>query len=84
MVAVCEILGVSGSTRPRHDPDHQGGADELVNDANRDQFLTDRWSNILAISLGLPALVFALVALTTGTVSDRAAFIGLVVVGAFY
>ena len=55
-----------------------------MNDANRDQFLTDRWSNILAISLGLPALVFALVALTTDTVSDRAAFIGLVVVGAFY
>lgn len=57
---------------------------DFINDANRDRFLTARWSNILTVSLGLPALVFALVALTTDTFSDRAAFIGLVVVGAFY
>ena len=55
-----------------------------MNDANRDRLLTARWSNILTLSLGLPALAFALVALTTDAVSDRAAFIGLVVVGAFY
>jgi len=55
-----------------------------VNEANRDRFLTARWNNILTLSLGLPALVFALVALTTDTFSDRAAFIGLVVVSAFY
>jgi len=34
--------------------------------------------------LGLPALVFALVALTTDTFSDLAAFTGLVVVSTFY
>lgn len=55
-----------------------------MNDANRDRFLTARWNNILALSLGLPALVFALVSLTTNAFSDRAAFIGLVVVSAFY
>ena len=55
-----------------------------MNDTNRDRFLTARWSNILTLSLGLPALAFALVALTTDAVSDRTAFIGLVVVGAFY
>ena len=57
---------------------------ELMSEANRERFLTARWNNILALSLGLPALVFALVALTTDTFSDLAAFIGLVVVSAFY
>ena len=57
---------------------------ELVNDANRDRFLTARWNNILTLSLGLPTLVFALIALMTDAFSDRAAFIGLVVVSAFY
>ncbi len=55
-----------------------------MNEANRDRFLTARWNNILTLSLGLPALAFALVALTTDTISDRAAFIGLVVISAFY
>ena len=57
---------------------------ELLNEANRDRFLTARWNNILTLSLGLPALVFALVALTSDAFSDRAAFIGLVLVAAFY
>ena len=56
----------------------------LLNEANRDRFLTARWNNILTLSLGLPALGFALVALTTDVFSDRAAFIGLVIVSAFY
>ena len=55
-----------------------------MSEANRERFLTARWNNILALSLGLPALVFALVALTTDTFSDLAAFIGLVVISAFY
>jgi hypothetical protein len=60
------------------------GVAELINEANRDRFLTARWNNILTLSLGVPALVFALVALTTDAFSDRAAFIGLVIVSAFY
>lgn len=57
---------------------------ELLNEANRDRFLTTRWNNILMLSLGLPALIFALVALTTDTFSDRSAFFGLVAVSGFY
>ena len=57
---------------------------ELVNEANRDRFLTARWNNILTLSLGIPALVFAFVAPIGGAFSDRAAFIGLVLVSAFY
>lgn len=56
----------------------------LINDANRDRFLTKRWNNTLTIGLGLPTLLFGLIALTTDTISDRAAFIGLVVWSAFY
>jgi len=56
----------------------------LVNDDNRDRFLTARWNNILTLLLGLPALVLALVAFSTDALSDFAAFIGLVVVSAFY
>ena len=57
---------------------------ELWNDARREHLLTARWNNILMLALGLPALVFAVVALTTDTFSDRAAFFGLVVASSFY
>ena len=56
----------------------------LMNDANRDRFLTARWNNILMLSLGLPTLAFAVVALTTDTFTDFTVFVVLVVVGAFY
>ena len=56
----------------------------LINDTTRDRFLTKRWNNILTIALGVPIVLFALVALTTDTLSDRATFIGLVVLSAFY
>ena len=61
-----------------------GAQTGLMNDANRDRFLTKRWNNILTVGLGLPALIFGLVALTTDAIPDRAAFFVLVVLGAFY
>lgn len=56
----------------------------FLSDANRDRFLTARWNNILTLALGVPTVVFALVALATNSFSDRATFIGLVMVSAFY
>ncbi|MDJ0791249.1 MAG: hypothetical protein QNJ71_05080 [Acidimicrobiia bacterium] len=56
----------------------------LISDTNRNRFLTKRWNNILTIGLGLPTLLLGLAALTTDAISDRAAFVGLVVLGAFY
>ena len=67
-----------------HDGPSSAGMAELLNEATRDRFLTVRWNNIITLSLGLLTLVFALVALSPDTFSDRAAFIGLVVLGAFY
>jgi len=55
-----------------------------MSESSRDRFLTVRWNNLLTLALGVPALVFAFVALTTDMFSDQAAFIGLVVVSAFY
>ena len=55
-----------------------------MNAGNRDRLLTVRWNNVLTAGLGLPALVLATVALSSSAVSDRVAFIGLVILGAFY
>jgi hypothetical protein len=50
----------------------------------RDDFLTVRWNNILALGLGLPALIYAIVGLSTTLLSDNAGFIGIVVIGVLY
>ena len=50
----------------------------------RERFLTVRWNNGLALGLGIPALIFAVVALSTSLASELGGFIGLVVIGVLY
>jgi hypothetical protein len=50
----------------------------------KEKFLTVRWNNILTLGLGLPALAYAVVALSTSTASHWAGFLGLVVIGVLY
>jgi hypothetical protein len=50
----------------------------------KERFLTARWNNILTLGLGLPALAYAVVVLSTGALSDMAGFIGLVAIGVVY
>lgn len=50
----------------------------------KEKFLTVRWNNLLSLGLGIPALIYVEVVLTTPVLSDRAAFIGLVVIGVLY
>ena len=57
---------------------------ELMEPAQRDRFLTVRWNNWLSIGLGLPALIFVGVALSTDLLSDRAEFVWLVLIGVVY
>jgi hypothetical protein len=57
-----------------------GKADTMT----KERFLTLRWNNILTLGLGLPALLYAIIVLSTGVLSDKAAFIGLVVIGVLY
>lgn len=64
------------------DADVTGGGSQRTK--NRDRFLTRRWNNVLTFALGLPTLLFALVALTADAVSDRAAFFGVVALSAFF
>ncbi|MCP3855680.1 MAG: hypothetical protein GY698_13230 [Actinomycetia bacterium] len=52
--------------------------------AQRDRFLTAQWNNRLSIALGLPALVYTAVALATDVLSDGAAFVWLLLIGAVY
>ena len=50
----------------------------------REDFLTVRWNNLLSLGLGLPALIYVVVALSTALWSGRGGLIGLAVIGAFY
>ena len=50
----------------------------------KEKFLTVRWNNVLTLGLGLPALIYGSVVLSTGVLSDKVGFIGLVVIGVLY
>jgi hypothetical protein len=50
----------------------------------KERFLTKRWNNWLTLGLGLPALIYAVVALSTSVISDFAGFIGMAIMGAVY
>ena len=51
---------------------------------NKDRFLTVRWNNLLTLGLGIPALIYAVVALSTSLASELGGFIGMVVIGVLY
>ena len=57
---------------------------ELMEPIQRDRLLTVQWNNRLSIGLGLPALIYVVVALVTEVLSDRAAFAWLVLIGVVY
>lgn len=50
----------------------------------KEKFLTVRWNNLLALGLGLPTLIYVVVALSTSMWSDRGEMIGLAIIGALY
>ena len=50
----------------------------------KEKFLTARWNNLLSLGLGIPALIYVGVVLSRSVLSDRAGFIGLVVIGVLY
>jgi len=50
----------------------------------RERFLTVRWNNMLTLTLGLPALIYVVAALTVPFWSGQAGLIGLAVIGAVY
>jgi hypothetical protein len=50
----------------------------------KERFLTVRWNNLLSLGLGIPALIYVVVVLSTSVLSDSASFIGLAVIGVLY
>jgi hypothetical protein len=50
----------------------------------KEEFLTVRWNNVLTLGLGLVFVIYAVVVWSTSALSDSAAFVGLVVIGAVY
>jgi len=50
----------------------------------KEEFLTVRWNNLLTLGLGLPALVYIVVASSTSVWTARGGLIGLAVIGVLY
>jgi hypothetical protein len=50
----------------------------------KEKFLTVRWNNLLSLGLGIPALIYVVVALSTSAWLGRGGLIGLAVIGALY
>ena len=50
----------------------------------KEKFLTVRWNNLLSLGLGIPAVAYVVVALSTSLLSDRVAFIGFCAIGVLY
>jgi len=50
----------------------------------KEKFLTVRWNNLLSLGLGLPALIYILVAFSTSLWTTKGGLIWLSVIGALY
>ena len=55
-----------------------------MSNSTREKFLTRGWNNILSLVGGLILIGYVVFVLTTSAFSDRAAFIGLVIIGVVY
>jgi hypothetical protein len=50
----------------------------------KEKFLTVRWNNLLTLALGLPALVYVVVAFSTSIWTTMGGLIGLAIIGVLY
>jgi hypothetical protein len=50
----------------------------------KEKLLTVRWNDILTLALGIPAVVYVIVAFSTGLWTTLGGLIGLAVIGVFY
>ena len=50
----------------------------------KENFLTVRWNNLLSLGLGLPTLVYVIVAFSTSVWLGRGGLIGLAIFGALF
>jgi len=57
---------------------------ERIDTMTKEKFLTVRLNNLLALGLGIPALIYVIVALSTSIWMGRNGMIGLALIGALY
>jgi hypothetical protein len=50
----------------------------------KEKFLTVRWNDILTLALGIPTVVYVIVASSTSLWTTLGGLIGLAVIGVFY
>ncbi len=50
----------------------------------KEKLLTVKWNNLLSLGLGLPALIYVVVALSTSIWMGQDGLIGLAIIGALY
>jgi len=50
----------------------------------KEKFLTVRWNNWLSLGLGIPALIYIIVAFSTSFWTTKGGLIGLAVIGVLY
>ena len=50
----------------------------------KENFLTIRWNNLLSLGIGLPTLIYIVVAFSTSIWSGRGGLIGLAIFGALF
>jgi hypothetical protein len=50
----------------------------------KESFLTVRWNNILMLALGIPTVIYVIVAFSTSLWTQMGGLIGLAVIGVFY
>jgi hypothetical protein len=50
----------------------------------KEKFLTVRWNNLLSLGLGIPTLVYVIIAFSTSFWLTRSGLIGLSIIGVLY
>lgn len=50
----------------------------------KEKLLTVRWNNILMLALGIPTVIYVIVAFSTSLWTQMGGLIGLAVIGVFY
>jgi hypothetical protein len=50
----------------------------------KENFLTVRWNNLISLGLGLPALVYIIVAFSTSLWMTKGGLVGLAIIGVLY
>ncbi len=61
--------------------DHNHGEKQPM---TKENFLTIRWNNVLSLGIGIPTLIFILVAFSTSIWLGRGGLIGLSIFGALF